>query len=76
MTAQRSKLVQFLSPGYYSAGSVVFAPGGRIEGVSSWGDLRGRTLSVVEGGYTIDAAAQSLALQNVTLLPVPNIQGG
>ncbi len=76
VTAERSRLVQFLFPSHYSSGAAVFAPDGLIEGVSSWGDLSGRTLSVLEGNYVLDAAPQTPALQNVTLLPVQSIEGG
>ena len=75
VTAERSKLVQFVSPGYYSAGATLFAPGGRIEGVSSWDDLKGKTLAVMEGNYVIDAAQSTPALQNVTLIKAPTAQG-
>lgn len=75
VTANRSKLVQFVAPSYYSAGATLFAPGGRIEGVSSWGDLKGKTLAVRGGNYVIDAAPSTPALQNVTLLQAPTAQG-
>ncbi|KAI7844007.1 hypothetical protein COHA_002544 [Chlorella ohadii] len=74
VTAERSKLMKFVSPAYYSSGVALFAPGGQIEGVSSWSDLAGRTLAVKEGNYVLDAAPQTPALQNVTLVQVPNIQ--
>ncbi len=76
MTAERSKLMKFVSPAYYSSGVALFAPGGQIEGVRSWSNLAGRTLAVKEGNYVLDAAPQTPALQNVTLVQVPNIQGG
>lgn len=75
MTAERAKLMQFVYPAYYSSGVALFAPGGEIPGVSSWGDLAGKTLAVKEGNYVLDAAPQTPALQNVTLVQVPNIQG-
>ena len=75
ITAERSKLVQFVSPSYYSAGATLFAPGGRIEGVSSWGDLKGKTLSVLQGAYFLDAAPSTPALQNVTLIEAPTAEG-
>jgi ABC-type amino acid transport substrate-binding protein len=74
VTAERSKLMQFVYPAYYSSGVALFAPNGEIEGVSSWSDLAGRTLAVKEGNYVLDAAPQTPALQNVTLVQVPNIQ--
>lgn len=76
VTADRSKLVQFVYPSYYSSGAAVFAPGGSIEGVSGWGDLEGQTLAVAQGSYVIDAAPQTPALQNITLVPTPTIKGG
>ncbi len=62
-------------PSYYSAGAALFAPGGEIEGVSSWDDLQGRTVAILQGNYVIDAAPQTPALQNVTLLQVASAQG-
>lgn len=68
-------LVQFIYPSYYSSGFAVFAPGGEIEGVGSWEDLRGQSLSVQEGHYVLGAASQTPALQNITLIPAASIEG-
>ncbi len=76
VTAERSRLVQFIFPSYYSSGAAVFAPGGAIEGVSSWHDLSGKTLSAVEGNYVVDAAPETPALQNVTFVLAATIEGG
>lgn len=76
MTAERSRLVQFIFPSYYSSGAAVFAPGGAIEGVSSWHDLSGKTLSAVEGNYVVDAAPETPALQNVMFVLAATIEGG
>ncbi|PRW44565.1 ABC transporter permease [Chlorella sorokiniana] len=74
ITPDRKKLVQFVMPSYYSAGAALFAPGGEIQGVRSWEDLSGQTVAVLEGNYVIDAAPQTPALQNVTLLQVADVQ--
>lgn len=52
VTAERAKLMQFVYPAYYSSGVALFAPGGEIPGVRSWGDLAGKTLAVKEGAAT------------------------
>ena len=75
MTAEHSRLVHFIYPSYYSSGVAVFAPGGEIEGVSLWEDLRGESLSVQEGHFVLGAASQTPALQNITLIPAASIEG-
>lgn len=67
--------MQFVLPSYYSAGAALFAPGGTVEGVSSWEDLAGETVALLQGNYVFEAATQTPALQNVTLLPVADAQG-
>lgn len=76
ITPERRKLVQFVFPSYYSAGAALFAPGGAIDGVGSWEDLSGQTVALLEGSYILDAAPETPALQNVTLLQVPTAEGG
>ena len=76
ITPERRKLVPFVFPSYYSAGAALFAPGGAIDGVSSWEELSGETVAVLEGSYILDAAPETPALQNVTLLQVPTAEGG
>lgn len=75
ITPERRRLVQFVLPSYYSAGAALFAPGGTVEGVSSWEDLAGQTVALLQGNYVFEAAPQTPALQNVTLLPVADAQG-
>lgn len=75
ITPERRRLVQFVLPSYYSAGTALFAPGGTVEGVSSWEDLAGETVALLQGNYVFEAAPQTPALQNVTLLPVADAQG-
>lgn len=38
-------------PYYYSAGAGLFAPGGKLEGVSKWTDLVGKAVAVRPGYY-------------------------
>lgn len=49
VTPERAQLVQFIQPYYYSAGAALYAPGGSIQGVQSWGDLRGKSLTIKRG---------------------------
>lgn len=72
VTPERKTLVRFLKPFLYSAGCALYAPGGAVDGVDAWADLKGRRVASREGYYANDAL-QALGAE---LVMVQDAEGG